>query len=274
MRLARLVTPEGMTMDDWRIAQELATALRRRLRATRPSRTCRTRSPASRPRSPGVDAELVRRARDGAVLPDRRLPRRDRASTPCRVSTRACRGSRSSPASPPTSRTSALDRRDGRGRRRRDQAGRQRRGPDGRAADDGRGSRRGSRPPRCTSGTARSRRRCPMPPDAYSLRLVAARTLYDAGRMVSASPSLAALATGAALVVHPSDLDRIGVSGRGRRRARHHAARHRSRCRCSPTPPPRRAPRSCRSRRAATSAPTTSSTSRRPVTELRVETTR
>ena len=36
-----------------------------------------------------------------------------------------------------------------------------------------------------------------MPPDAYSLRLVAARTLYDAGRIVSSSPSLAAMATSA-----------------------------------------------------------------------------
>ena len=53
------------------------------------------------------------------------------------------------------------------------------------------------------------------PPDAYSLRLVAARTLYDAGRIVSSSPSLAALATGVALVVHPSDLERIGVSAEG-----------------------------------------------------------
>ncbi|HEY3673226.1 MAG TPA: molybdopterin dinucleotide binding domain-containing protein, partial [Acidimicrobiia bacterium] len=55
----------------------------------------------------------------------------------------------------------------------------------------------------------------PTPPDAYSLRLVAARTLYDAGRMVSSSPALADLATGASLVVHPSDLSRIGVSGEG-----------------------------------------------------------
>ena len=55
----------------------------------------------------------------------------------------------------------------------------------------------------------------PSPPDAYSLRLVAARTLYDAGSIVSSSPSLAALATGVALVVHPSDLERIGVSDEG-----------------------------------------------------------
>ena len=55
----------------------------------------------------------------------------------------------------------------------------------------------------------------PTPPDAYSLRLVAARTLYDAGSIVSSSPSLAALAGGVALVVHPSDLERIGVSAEG-----------------------------------------------------------
>jgi formylmethanofuran dehydrogenase subunit D len=52
-------------------------------------------------------------------------------------------------------------------------------------------------------------------PDAYSLRLVAARTLYDAGRIVASSSSLAALAPDAALVVHPSDLGRIGASREG-----------------------------------------------------------
>jgi anaerobic selenocysteine-containing dehydrogenase len=54
-----------------------------------------------------------------------------------------------------------------------------------------------------------------IPPDAYSLRLVAARTLYDAGRTVASSPSLAALARGAALVVHPTDLSRVGVVDEG-----------------------------------------------------------
>ena len=53
-------------------------------------------------------------------------------------------------------------------------------------------SRSSRRAPRCTCGTASPPRRRPTPPDAYSLRLVAARTLYDAGRIVSSSPSLAA----------------------------------------------------------------------------------
>ena len=54
-----------------------------------------------------------------------------------------------------------------------------------------------------------------MPIDAYSLRLVAARTLYDAGRTAASGTSLAALAPGVALVVHPSDLSRIGVTAEG-----------------------------------------------------------
>jgi len=44
---------------------------------------------------------------------------------------------------------------------------------------------------------------------------VVARTLYDAGRTVSAGPSLAALAPGTALVVHPNDLPRVGVTAEG-----------------------------------------------------------
>jgi NADH-quinone oxidoreductase subunit G len=49
------------------------------------------------------------------------------------------------------------------------------------------------------------------PVDAYSLRLVAPRTLYDAGTLVQRSPSLAALAAGPCLRVNPGDLGRLGV---------------------------------------------------------------
>jgi NADH-quinone oxidoreductase subunit G len=48
--------------------------------------------------------------------------------------------------------------------------------------------------------------------DAYSLRLVATRKLYDQGTLVSASPSLAGLAPGTVLRVNPYDFDRLGVS--------------------------------------------------------------
>jgi NADH-quinone oxidoreductase subunit G len=53
----------------------------------------------------------------------------------------------------------------------------------------------------------------PAPPvDAYSLRLVAARSLYDAGTLVRRSPSLAALAQGPCLRVNPADLGRLGLT--------------------------------------------------------------
>jgi predicted molibdopterin-dependent oxidoreductase YjgC len=48
--------------------------------------------------------------------------------------------------------------------------------------------------------------------DAYALRLVTGRTLYDGGRAVASSPSIAALARDAALLVSASDLTRIGVA--------------------------------------------------------------
>jgi NADH-quinone oxidoreductase subunit G len=49
------------------------------------------------------------------------------------------------------------------------------------------------------------------PRDAYALRLVAARKLYDKGDMVVRSPSIAVLAPDPELLVNPSDRDRIGV---------------------------------------------------------------
>jgi anaerobic selenocysteine-containing dehydrogenase len=51
--------------------------------------------------------------------------------------------------------------------------------------------------------------------DAYSLRLVVSRSLYDDGTMVQRSPSLARLAGAPALRVNPSDLDRLGVTSGG-----------------------------------------------------------
>jgi NADH-quinone oxidoreductase subunit G len=51
-----------------------------------------------------------------------------------------------------------------------------------------------------------------VPVDAYALRLVAGRTLYGADRVVVSSPSLARLAPGARLLVHPFDRDRLGVT--------------------------------------------------------------
>jgi anaerobic selenocysteine-containing dehydrogenase len=47
--------------------------------------------------------------------------------------------------------------------------------------------------------------------DAYSLRLVTTRKLYDRGTIVQHSRSLAGLSGTTALRVHPSDFDRLGI---------------------------------------------------------------
>jgi NADH-quinone oxidoreductase subunit G len=53
----------------------------------------------------------------------------------------------------------------------------------------------------------------PAPPlDAYSLRLVTSRKLYDHGTHVGHAPSLAGLAGSSALSVNPDDLTRIGIA--------------------------------------------------------------
>jgi NADH-quinone oxidoreductase subunit G len=50
------------------------------------------------------------------------------------------------------------------------------------------------------------------PRSSYDLRLLVSRSLYDAGITVATSPSLAPLAPGERLHVHPLDLDRLGAS--------------------------------------------------------------
>ncbi|HUQ39106.1 MAG TPA: NADH-quinone oxidoreductase subunit NuoG [Acidimicrobiales bacterium] len=52
------------------------------------------------------------------------------------------------------------------------------------------------------------------PRDAYALRLVVSRTMYDHGTLVQHSPSLAGLAPGLLLRANPYDLDRVGA-GKG-----------------------------------------------------------
>ena len=47
--------------------------------------------------------------------------------------------------------------------------------------------------------------------DAYSLRLVSARRMYDRGTLVQHAPSLSGLAPGAVLGLNPSDFQRVGV---------------------------------------------------------------
>ena len=72
----------------------------------------------------------------------------------------------------------------------------------------------GRRPPTIEVGPAAAEAELP-PLDAYSLRLVAYRPLFDAGVNVRHSPALTGLAGSARVHVNPADLDRLGVTTGG-----------------------------------------------------------
>ena len=221
-RLARLITPEGTTMDDWRIAQELAARFDVDFGFDTVDDVLDEIARIA-PAFAGVDAELMRRARDGAVLPIAEFPDEIVFQHVLGVSTGrswepikpgvaaveshlsslgtgavAASGTGSDPIKPGLA-TGEAPEEDEESAEEAVEA----------AAED-----LATRPDLHVWDRSISPP-VPTPADAYSLRLVAARTLYDAGRLVSSSPSLAELATGSALVVHPSDLSRIGVSAEG-----------------------------------------------------------
>jgi NADH-quinone oxidoreductase subunit G len=222
-RLARLITPEGLTMDDWRIAQELAG----RFDADFGFETVEdVQNEIARvaPAFAGVDADLLRRARDGAVLPIADFP--DEIVFPRGMG----RGPGRSwePIKPGVAdedtHVSAL----GSGIVAATGTGATDPIPSGLAPGDVLPGEAESTEETIEAATEELATRPALhtwdrsftppvasPRDAYSLRLVAARTLYDAGRMVSETPWLAELATRGALVVHPSDLSRLGVSAEG-----------------------------------------------------------
>jgi predicted molibdopterin-dependent oxidoreductase YjgC len=52
--------------------------------------------------------------------------------------------------------------------------------------------------------------------DAYALRLVLSRRLYDRGVAMQGSPALAELVEPTTLLVHPSDLDHLGLASGAR----------------------------------------------------------
>ena len=119
--------------DDGRLAHRRRSSRRASVptSGSTPSRTCRTRSPASRRRTPGSTPSSSAAPATARCSRSPTSPTRSSSNT-CSGSRPACRGSRSSPGSPPTSRTS---RRSGTGvgrrqrhRLRRDDQARARRG--------------------------------------------------------------------------------------------------------------------------------------------------
>jgi NADH-quinone oxidoreductase subunit G len=222
MRQARLVTPEGTTMDDWRIAAELAARLGVDF-GFETAEDVQNEIAAVAPAHAGVDAELLRRARDGAVLPISEFPDEIVLHSVLGVTT----GLSWEPIRPgiaaDESHLSAL----GTGAVEASGTGADITIKPGLATADAPEDADAAEQAIAEAVTALAAlpalhvwdriapAPAPLPPDAYSLRLVAARTLYDAGRIVAASTSLSALAGGTSLVVHPSDLGRIGVGAEG-----------------------------------------------------------
>jgi NADH-quinone oxidoreductase subunit G len=179
-RLGRIVTPDGSTMEPWRIACELAARLGSDFDLESADEV-QDEIARVAPAFAGVDAAMIRRARDGVVLP--LAEHRDEI-----VFGPGAPGAGMSwepiPATPEVS----------------DEV------PSAKAVD--------AAPPVALHGwDAAAPAPAAAPTDAYSLRLVAARTLYGADRIVMASPSLAHITDDVArLVVNPRDLSALGVA--------------------------------------------------------------
>ena len=178
VRLGRKVTPEGTTMEPWRIAAELAARLGTEFDLELVDEV-QDEIARVAPAFAGIDAALVRRARDGAVLPlvDHLDDLTFGVGTvgagvswePIPTTADPTPPPPGMPVPPPTL------------------------------------------PLHVWSGDVAPPPAAPA--DAYSLRLVATRTLYGSDRVVAASPSLARLAeNGARLLVHPRDRDALGVA--------------------------------------------------------------
>jgi len=196
-RVTQKLAPEGTALADWRIASELAA--RAGVNFAFESASDVTDEIARvAPAYAGVDAQLLRRARDGAVVP---IAENEDALVLDAVN--AAQSDRSWDPIPPTSEEVvvevevAVD-------------------EDGEvtveaAALEGEES-AALAPPALFRLTA-----SPTPPavparDGYALRLVSGRTLYDEGRVAAESPALAAVVQPTELRVHRSDRDRIGVA--------------------------------------------------------------
>jgi NADH-quinone oxidoreductase subunit G len=178
MVLRRTITPEGLTMEAWRIAAELAARLDSEWRLDTVA-DVQDEIAHVAPAFAGVDAALLRRARDGVVL-----PLADHVAEVTFAPAPPAAGVSWEPLRPTA-----------------DEPG------------DGDGTAKPSAPPvalHVWSADAPAPAAAPI--DAYALRLVAGRTLYGNDRVTSASPSLAALAEhGARLLVSRRDRERIGV---------------------------------------------------------------
>ncbi len=188
-RLTRRVTTAGRSMDDWRIAVELAA----RFGVDFDLETLdEVQAEISRlaPAYLGVDSHMINGSRDGVVVPlvpvtvtiGRRSPT---AAVEADVSGDEAAGSAAGAA-----------------------------GSAAELSDEAPAAR-----PALLTWDRSAPAVVPVARDSYAVRLVVARRLYDAGRVVAEGPSIVDLAPGPLLELNPSDLERLGVVDGGAVRA-------------------------------------------------------
>ncbi|MFZ4583648.1 MAG: NADH-quinone oxidoreductase subunit NuoG [Acidimicrobiia bacterium] len=193
-RLAQKLSPEGTTMPDWRIAAELA--LREGVDFDFESADEVIDEIARvAPAYAGVDATLVRRARDGAVVPIAAFP--EEITVERRPSTGADLSWEPIAPAPEAEADADID----------DAVA---------SADevvaDAVAEAQSANAPACFEWNAAADNTAPPAPDAYALRLVVGRAMYDSGVIAARSSATATLADRVSLLVNPSDRTRIGVN--------------------------------------------------------------
>ena len=202
-RVGRKVAPEGTAMDDWRIAGELAIRLGTDFDLATVDEVTDELARVA-PAFDGVDCALLRQARDGVVLPlaehAEEIVLRRRS-----LSILADDGSGTS-WDPIKVEGEALVEVEGL----EEFAAEGDEPADGEAADDSEAEAAPVAPELWAWDGTVPEHEVP-PRDAYSLRLVVGRRLYDNGRMVSEAAALARVQRPFALHVSPHDASALGV---------------------------------------------------------------
>ncbi len=197
-RLGRKVAPPGVVMTDWRIAAELALRLGSDFDLLDVGEV-QDEIAAVASAFRGADASLLARARDGVVLPARE--HLDEVEYgPAGIAPVSWEPLPSGSDAQPTPAGEPSGNGEG-GEPQTDDVAE--------AEDDD--EELPEPPPVYVWDRAAERRDTPAR-DSYALRLVVGRALYDGGWVTERSPSLAELAPGTVLHVHPTDRDRLGVS--------------------------------------------------------------
>lgn len=220
-RLGAAISPEGSIMPDWRVASELALRLGQDF-DLETVEEIQDEIAAVAPAFAGVDAALLRRARDGAVLPLANH-RDELVLGPVRIPVTSASWEPIVPRTPDADMVASSQ-------------------GTGLLASSGTGAAASIQPalaetalppddpelaaveasveavaapseplPALHRFTGRAPTADTPRRDAYALRLVTGRTLYDGGITIAASASLAALPPAPVLLIHPQDRDRIGV---------------------------------------------------------------